>query len=191
MPAPPKTSVSLLRELAAEPQSARWAEIYVRYRPAMESFLAAHFPSVDKEDAIQETMLALFQKIPGYRIDDAPGRHFHNYLIGILKHKAMDALKKMQGEESKLRRIKIADECRHEDDEDEWKHSAMEVAIAELLADENLNARHREIFRAVALRHERPADVASKFGISRANIDQIKRRMIEKLAAIANRLVNE
>ncbi len=43
---PPATSTTLLRELGADAQSPRWAELVARYRPALLSFLAARVPTL-------------------------------------------------------------------------------------------------------------------------------------------------
>ena len=73
---------------------------------------------------------------------------------------------------------------RRPDDEAEeaaWQNNTKEAALQQLLADSSILPSTREIFRHVAVMHEKPADVASKFGITRNNVDQIKARMIARL----------
>ena len=60
----------------------------------------------------------------------------------------------------------------------------MNAALEQLLSDESINARAREVFRHVALMHEPPAEVAAAFGISRDYVDQIKRRMVQRLSSL-------
>ena len=66
--------------------------------------------------------------------------------------------------------------------EDEaWGKTVMEAALEQLLADNSISAATREVFRHVVLMHEKPADVARAFGITRNNVDQIKARLIARL----------
>ena len=188
----PVTSVSLLRTLAGDSDSERWNEFYRKYQGSMESFLRAKFPSLEPEDVIQETMMSLARRLPDYRyLPDEKG-HFRNYLTGILKHKAMDALSK-RSKEAALRQSLAAQPSapQTQTEDDGWKRSAMEVAIAQLLADESVNPLHRTIFRHVALEHERPESVAERFGITRGNVDVIKKRMIDRLARLVTQLTSE
>lgn len=186
----PVTSVSLLRALSDDPQSVRWNELYQRYQPAMAGFLQANYSSLEQDDVIQETMVALFKKLPDYRYTPDEKGHFRNYLMGILKHKAMDALERRKREAEKKDRL-ASEPVQPLRQDDSWRDAALEVAIQQLLTDEDINARHREIFRCVALEHQKPETVAEKFGVSRGNVDQIKRRLIERLSEIVAKLVED
>ena len=189
MAAIPVTSVSLIRTLADNPQSARWAELYRLYEEPMRGFLQQRFPSLEADDLIQETMAALAKRLPDYRYTPDAKGHFRNYLMGILKHKAMDALTKRTREAAVREDIRSQSPARPVED-DSWKSAALEVAIAQLLADESVNPLHRTVFRHVALMHERPEDVAARFALSRANVDQIKKRLVSRLSALVSSLVD-
>ena len=67
MAAIPKTSVSLLEALSDDASSVRWTEFYNKYEGPMRAFLQAHFPTVEADDVIQETLLALVKCLPSYR----------------------------------------------------------------------------------------------------------------------------
>ena len=188
----PVTSITLLKSLASGTDSARWAEFFRIYEQPMRSFLSARFPSVDADDAIQETMVALMRRMPDYHYTPDSNGHFHNYLTGILKHKAEDALRREareSGKRDKLKERGAADAPR--EDPDDWKLAAMNAALEQLLSDESVNARAREVFRHVALMHEPPAEVAAAFGISRTNVDQIKRRMVQRLSVLVSSMTAE
>ena len=58
------------------------------------------------------------------------------------------------------------------------------------MADESVNALHRTVFRHVVLSHETPEEVAAKFGISRNNVDQIKRRLTARLAEAVRKMTD-
>ena len=62
----PETSTTLLRDLAQDSQHARWAEFVERYRPMMEAFMRERFPTVEADDVIQETLIALIETLPVY-----------------------------------------------------------------------------------------------------------------------------
>ena len=187
----PATSVSLLKDLASGTAAARWTEFYRRYEPVMRAFLKMRFPSVDADDAIQESMIALMKAMPEYRYTPDVNGHFRNYLVGIVRHKALDALRReaahntlkssvAKEEQDRMRQFQAMDA----QNDDGWRHSAMEAALEQLLEDDSISARTREVFRHVALMHEPPEDVARQFGITRNSVDQTKSRMIARLAGL-------
>ena len=189
MAAIPATSITLLKAISDSAESARWTEFFYKYEPHMRGFLIAKYPSVEPEDAIQEAMIALMKALPGYHYTPDENRHFRNYLMGVLSHKASDILKRNTKHSGIITRLKNAhgtDMARQNDSDDAeleaWKASAMEAAIEQLMSDETILPTTREVFRHVALMHEKPEDVAQTFGISRNNVDQIKKRMIGKLS---------
>lgn len=186
----PTTSITLLKAISDSADSMRWTEFYNTYEPHMRGFLRVKFPSVEPEDAIQDAMVALMKALPGYHYTPDEKGHFRNYLMGVLAHKAADILKKNtrhSGMMAKLKNRRDADSSRQSDPADAeyeaWKTSAMEAAIEQLMSDDTIRPMTREVFRHVALMHERHEDVARMFGITRNNVDQIKKRMIDKLAA--------
>ena len=194
----PATSITLLKAISSSAESMRWTEFFNRYEPHMRGFMRAKFPSVEPDDAIQETMVALIKALPGYHyIPDEKG-HFRNYLMGVLSHKAADILRKnikQSGIKSMLKNEHDADAPKEDDigaaEYETWKASAMEAAIEMLMSDASILPATREVFRHVALVHENPEDVARMFGISRNNVDQIKKRMIMKLTKIVNAMTRK
>lgn len=189
------TSVTLLNAIANNTETVRWTEFYTKYEPMMRAFLSSHFPSLDHDDIIQESMKALIKQLPGYIYTPDRNGHFKAYLTGIVKYKAIDQLRK-------LKRIKdLKNRCADdsatatacdisEKEETEWRMQTMEAAIEQLLADTSINTRNREIFRHVALMHESPESVAAMFGVTRGNVDVIKKRMITLLSAMVNKMTS-
>ena len=102
----PTTSTTLLRDLANDSQHARWSEFVTRYRPMMEAFMRERFPSLDADDVIQETLIAVWAALPSYRYVPEEKGYFHNYLTGILRNKALRQFHKDQ------RQAEIAEELR-------------------------------------------------------------------------------
>ena len=192
----PTTSTTLLRDLAQDSQHARWGEFVARYRPMMEAFMRERFPTLEADDVIQETLIELIRVFPIYHYSPKEKGHFHNYLTGILRHRAL----RMMGEEQ--RRAKLAEEMRRvrdnapyqngstgraacpqaaETDDEEWRHSLLEIALQQLLADETIHERTRLVFARVAVNGEKPDEVAAAFGITRNAVDQMKSRMMARL----------
>ena len=189
MSAIPKTSVSLLKALSGDASSVRWTEFYNKYEGPMRAFLQAHFPTVEADDMIQETLIALVKCLPSYRYVPDKHGYFHNYLMGIVKHKALDAIRRQktrtaietQLEEDAQEQMKHFQMPNDDAEEAAWKNAAKEAALEQLLADDSIALTTREVFRHVALMHEPPLDVARQFGITRNNVDQIKARLIARL----------
>lgn len=185
----PPTSVTLLKDLSGDATSVRWTEFHDKYAGPMRAYLRTHYPSVEADDVIQETLLALLKCLPRYRYVPDEHGYFHNYLMGIVKHKAEDALRRMRnftGIKDKFAKENAGQTQPFrlpDDDADQaaWRNAAKEAALQQLLADDSILPSTREIFRHVAIMHEKPADVAQRFGITRNNVDQIKARMIARL----------
>ena len=136
------------------------------------------FPSLDADDVIQETLIELIRVFPVYRYSPKEKGHFHNYLTGILRHRAL----RMMDEEK--RRARVVAEMRHVDvetDDAAWRESLMEIALQQLLADTSIHERTRLVFARVAVNGEKPDDVAAAFGITRNAVDQMKSRLMARL----------
>ena len=187
----PVTSTTLLRDISGNPAHARWGEFVARYRPMMEAFLRERFPHLEADDIIQETLLALVAKLPTYRYVPKETGYFHNYLTGILRRKALRicAREKRRGE--------VMEDYRHEPqptnsaaerEEKVWRDSVYEIALEQVLADETIQGRTKQIFVRTAVNNEKPEQVAESLGITRNAVDQAKNRMIEKLRDIVSKL---
>jgi len=194
----PETSTTLLRDLAQDSQHARWGEFVARYRPMMEAFMRERFPTVEADDVIQETLIALIETLPVYHYSPEEKGSFHNYLTGILRNKALrqlgkdkrqaelvDGMRRSRGDTpyqaADFGRAGSPLPAEYAADEQSWREALMEIALRQLLADDTVHARTREVFRRVAVNGERPEDVASDFGITRNAVYQMKDRMMTRL----------
>ena len=63
------------------------------------------FPDLESEDAIQETFMALTRVLPSYRYVPGETGYFHNYLTGILWHKALNMRRAKRRREGLLERF--------------------------------------------------------------------------------------
>ena len=183
----PETSTTLLRDLAQDSQHARWTEFVTRYRPMMEAYMRERFPSVEADDVIQETLIALGRVLPDYRYaPDEKGR-FRNYLTGILRNKAMRQLR------DNRRRSELADGLSRQQDaapaEDQsWRDAVFDLALRQFLADESVADRTKRIFERVAINGESPEAVAVSLKMKRHAVDQAKSRALARLREIVKSL---
>lgn len=189
----PTTSITLLRDISGDAMHARWGEFVGRYRPMMEAFLRERFPHLDADDIIQETLIALVEKLPQYKYDPKETGHFHNYLTGVLKRKALRACSqnKRRGEamaDYKQNVLTSTTGTIAGEEEKRWRESMYEIALAQILADDSIQSRTKQIFIRTAIDGENPEEVAKSFGIKRNTVDQAKNRIIEKMRALVEQL---
>lgn len=187
----PETSTTLLRDLAADTQHVRWTEFYNRYRPLMEEYMGNRFPNLDADEAIQNTLIALTKVLPDYRYVPGEKGAFHNYLIGILKRKALlmiQAENRRTEQERRYAERRELPTSEQDPGEQKWRESLMEVALQQLLADESIHGRTKQVFRRIAVNGEKPEEVARSFGLTRNAVDQMKNRMVAKMRAIVSEL---
>ena len=193
----PITSVSLLKVLGEDAQSPRWTEFANMYASTIDGFLFKYFPTVDAAEVVNDTLLALVEKLPVYEYDPDVKGHFRNYLIGIVRFKAIEQLKRRKRDAELKKALETQEQLNWEYERQSysvdlrnWQREAYEAALAQFMADPGLSDRDKDIFRRVALRGESPEDVAKMFGIKRNNVDQIKARMVAKLKELALKYAN-
>lgn len=192
----PATSATLLNDLARDARHARWGEFVARYRPMMEAYMRGRFPSLDADEAIQETLIALIRIFPVYRyVPDEKGS-FHNYLTGVLRHKAL----KLQTDErrtSERRRALSEDAAASassgvaapgETDEKAYREAVFEIALQQYLANDAVETRTKQVFTRLAVNGEKPEAVAASFGLTRNAVDQMKSRAMTRLRTLVKAL---
>ena len=183
----PTTSTTLLRDIGSSADNARWGEFVDRYHGMMAAYLKANFPSLEAEDIVQETLMTLSGILPNYQYDPEAKGYFHNYLTGILRNKARrecekrardkayrDAVAAFASESDAAHDARIAD----------WQESVYEIAMRELLSDDSIHQRSKQIFLRLSVDGMSPTEVASAYGVERNAVDKIKSRMIARLREI-------
>lgn len=190
----PTTSTTLLECLGRDSQSARWGDFVARYEAPMREFLASRFPFVPADDIIQETFIALVERMPHYVYSPKEHGHFRNYIFGTLRHKAMRHLREKDRESAALKAYASSAQAAGAGDDDpdekDFRDSVYELALAELLADTSIHDQTKQIFIRTAINGERPDSVAAAFGVTRNSVDQTKNRMIAKLRQIKDKLLD-
>ncbi len=186
----PTTSTTLLRQIGGDVHHARWVEFVARYTPTCRQYLRRHFPSLEADDILQETFAALAQALPNYRYAPEERGHFRNYLVGILRNKALMALRKKNRDETLLAQYAAGGtrSCASADPDATWHQSIFEIALQQLMADPAIHDRTKQIFIRTTIKQEAPAAVAQALGVSRNVVDQQKRRTLAKFKALVSAL---
>ena len=187
----PTTSTTLLRQIGGDVHHARWAEFIARYTPTCRQYLRRHFPSLEADDILQETFSALAQALPNYRYAPEEKGHFRNYLVGVLRNKALMVLRKQDRDDELLAAIagkSAAPQPPHDATTDDWHKAVFEVALQQLMADPTIHDRTKQIFIRTAIRQEPPDAVAQALDVSRNVVDQQKRRTLAKFKALVTAL---
>ena len=195
----PTTSTTLLRQIGGAVRHARWAEFIARYAATCRQYLRRHFPSLEADDILQETFSALAQALPNYHYAPEEKGHFRNYLVGVLRNKALMALRKQKRDAEILAGYADSMESRRLGGEmggtrscasatDDWHKAVFEVALQQLMADPAIHDRTKQIFIRTAIRQEPPDAVAEALGVSRNVVDQQKRRTLAKFKALVTAL---
>lgn len=149
------------------------------------------FPSLDADDVVQEAMVAIAKALPNYRYAPDEKGHFRNYLVGVVRNKALMALRR-QCRDEKLK-VAYAEESSSSRRYDEaageaWRKAVFEIALRQLMADPSIHDRTKQIFVRTAIRQESPGEVAGSLGVSRNVVDQQKRRALAKFKALVSAL---
>ena len=148
-----------------------------------------HFPSVEADEAIAEALIALIDVFGNYRYDPEETGRFHNYLTGILRHKALRLCKQAERERSLRKRASEEQKVPSDDPEEEnYRKSLFDIAVRQFFADESIAPRTKEIFRRTAIRGESPETVAKSFMMDRHAVDQLKSRSVAKLRKLVEAL---
>ena len=188
----PETSTTLLREISADAENARWAEFVARYRPMMFAYLNAHFPKIDADDVVQETLIALSKALPHYRYAPEETGRFRNYLTGILRHKALKRCecesrdKALQAEFGSVMASGSSPDADAE--RATLRKCILEIAMHQLLNDGGISSKSKQIFQRLAVDGQPPEMVATAYGTSRNNVDKVKSRMLARLREIVRAL---
>ena len=134
-------------------------------------------------------MIALVDALGNYRYDPDETGRFHNYLTGILRHKALRLSKQAERERSLRERVTEVPNASSDDSEEEnYRKSLFDIAVRQFFADESIAPRTKEIFRRTAIRGESPETVAKSFMMDRHAVDQLKSRSVAKLRKLVEAL---
>ncbi len=153
--------------------------------------MATRFPGLEADDVIQETFIAVANALPDYRYVPEEKGHFHNFLTGILHHKALNAIRSQRRRTQRIEDYAAEPRPETQPTEEElrrWRETLYEIALQQLMADPNLASRNKQIFIRTAIKGEKPEAVAESLCVSRDVVDQTKKRMTDRLRKLVDDL---
>lgn len=170
------------------------------------------------DDIIQETLVGIMKALPNYHYCPEEKGPFHSFLRRILWNKIKDswddqklysrhaqelgehvtATGKMQAaldydtggdeDEGVAERVFATMDRSEEDERKEWEMSLCQIAVQQLLIDEDVSSRDREIFRRAWLNEENASSVADSLMVSRDVVYQVKHRLVKRVEETVQRL---
>ena len=121
--------LALVTRIACGDQEAA-AAFDTKFRALLHRFLVGRVPAQERDDLVQDVLLAAFQKIRGDGFQGASS--LGTWLIGILKHKVADYYELQKRGQSRVVQIDAAPLSRTSsplDDIPDWHHGPPEIAI--------------------------------------------------------------
>ena len=178
----PTTSETLLRDLAARPDSPRAEEFARLYEPVLRRYVAAsrigHAPiqPADRDDLVQEVFLAVRSALPGFRY--VPGRSsFRAYLRRAVRNAVLRLQRRPAPVPPALADARPAAPSAA-GDESETQLRIWTLALARVFRSGRFSPNTQAVFRRVALEGESPADVGREFKLKPNAVYQIRNRIL-------------
>ena len=188
----PTTSETLLRDLAARPDSPRAEEFARLYEPVLRRYVAAsrigHAPiqPADRDDLVQEVFLAVRSALPGFRY--VPGRSsFRAYLRRAVRNAVLRLQRRPAPVPPALADARPAAPSAA-GDESETQLRIWTLALARVFRSGRFSPNTQAVFRRVALEGESPADVGREFKLKPNAVYQIRNRILRAVRDELDRL---
>lgn len=151
---------------SASAEQARWlAEQIQPHEPALRRYLQAQFPSIDADDAIQESYLKLLRIRTGGRVNSAKA-----YFFSVARNTARTLFRRRQFY-SNIPLNELPDSLVLDPGPDaaETANSRQRVALA-VEAIDRLPARCREIIKIATFEGAPTAEIAGRLGLSESTV---------------------
>ena len=178
----PTTSETLLRDLAARPDSPRAEEFARLYEPVLRRYVAqariGHAPiqPADRDDLVQEVFLAVRSALPGFRY--VPGRSsFRAYLRRAVRNAVLRLQRRPAPVPPALADARPAAPSAA-GDESETQLRIWTLALARVFRSGRFSPNTQAVFRRVALEGESPATVGREFKLKPNAVYQIRNRIL-------------
>jgi len=191
-----RTRSSLLARMKS-PSEADWEDFYRDYCGLILAYARKLGLSEQAaEDVLQETMVTLMRLLPGFDYNPHIGK-FRNFVLTITHRRVQAAQRRARRHETvsldgesdpeqpPLGETLVDDRAAADADgfDRAWQQSLFEEAVRRLLNDPAISAQTLEVFRAYVLESLSADSVASRFGIAKNNVFQIKNRLVKRLQA--------
>lgn len=189
-----RTRRSLLTRLKNWEDQQGWKEFMDKYGRFIYGLARkAGFSQEEAEDVVQDTLVSVAKKIPGFRYQGEKGS-FKAWLVMIVKSRIIDALRKKyrrlptvgtgpeEGTRLEERIAQQEDELGHEAIwQQEWETYVLDTALGRV--KERLPAKHFLAFRMCCQQQKAPGEVAKALGLSLPMVYLIRHRAGRLVAA--------
>ena len=185
----PTTSETLLRKLAAQPDSPRAEEFARLYEPVLRRYAeqsrVLHRPlqPADRDDIVQEAFLAVRSALPGFRYDRSRGR-FRAYLRRVVRNAVLRFQRRRADAPLPLAAELPAPAP---DDSAELWLQIWSLALARILRSGSFSPNTVAAFRRVAIENLPVPDVAREFKLTSNAVYQLKSRVLRSVRAELDR----
>ncbi|MEM8667075.1 MAG: sigma-70 family RNA polymerase sigma factor [Planctomycetota bacterium] len=192
-----ETSVSLLNQLRHSPESESWTRLVDLYAPLLRTWLRKYdVQGSDAEDLVQEVLFAVSKDLATFEHQGQPGA-FRAWLKGILINRlrnfwrARDRRRETPGD-SKINQLLAEMENPSSELSRLWNDEHDRYVLRQLLqlAEPHFTPSTWSAFYRVALKGERPREVASEMQISLNAVVTAKSRVLRRLRWEAEGLVD-
>ena len=195
------TRPSLLRRVKDWQDQASWQEFHDIYRGIIRGFaLKSGLTEADADDVVQETLVEVAQKMPGFNYDPARRGYFRAWLLQLTRWRVRDHFRK----HARQRRMhspnkeatdqtdaieRVPDPAVLDCDaawEQEWESKLLEAAREEVRR--RADPQKFQIFDLCVHKEWPPGKVAEAFGVSVGQVYLVRHRLSKMIEAAAKRL---
>jgi len=185
------TRASLLARLKDLGDHASWDEFYRTYRELIYSVARkAGLNETEAEEAVQETLISVAKKMPGFRYDAAVDS-FKGWLLTVTRWRILDQLERRKGGQSLLTAAATQEEGtrtatveRIPDPagfdlaaiwDQEWEKHLLQAALAKI--KRQVHPQHYEIYHLHVILDRPVREVARSLGVSAARVYLARHRV--------------
>lgn len=179
----PTTSDALLRELSARPDSPRAEEFARLYGPVLRRFAAQSrvgrrpLQPADRDDLMQEALLAVRRALPSFRYDPARGR-FRAYLRRVVRNLVLRRQEARERDAALVADLAAGSGADAPDEADALRFRAWTLALARVLDSGRFAPNTAAAFRRFAVEGASAEAVGAEFGMKPNAVYQLKNRVL-------------
>jgi len=199
------TRASLLARLKDLGDHASWDEFYQTYRELIYSVARkAGLKETEAEEAVQETLISVAKKMPGFRYDPTVDS-FKGWLLTVTRWRILDQLERRKGSQRLLTAAAAKEEGtrtatveRFPDPagfdlsaiwDQEWEKHLLQAALAKI--KRQVHPQHYEIYHLHVILDRPVREVARSLGVSAARVYLARHRVGRLLKKELLRLAQE
>lgn len=192
----PDTPVTLLARIAVQATGLRtdeaaWVRLFNLYAPAIRKFAELQGASpTDAEDVVQDIFMRLVDVLRNGRYSADAGR-FRCYLATLVRNELVSRWRKAKGRAAGVPIDTVAEDLQPTLPPEaaalldaKWRLARHEAAVEHALTKTALSSQSRKIYRAYALEERPIEEVASRFGVPRNTVAQVKTRVNRMIASL-------